>query len=88
MENANNAKVLRARLMDQPEDFKRLGINPDKVEKWEDGRRTHTEEVGSEVWYFDGTMDDGTKFMVGSQVDGRYEQDCRLAPREHLRQES
>ena len=65
MENTTNTKVLRARLMDQPEDFKRLGINPDKVEKWEDGRRTHTEEMGSEVWYFDGTMGDGTKFMVG-----------------------
>ena len=65
MENTTNAKVLRARLMNQPEDFKRLGINPEKVETWEDGRRTRTEEVGSEVWYFDGTMDDGTKFMVG-----------------------
>ena len=65
MENTTNAKVLRARLMDQPEDFKRLGINPEKVETWENGRRTRTEEVGSEVWYFDGTMDDGTKFMVG-----------------------
>ncbi len=52
MENNSNAKVLRARLMDQPEDFKRLGINPEKVETWEDGRRTRTEEVGSEVWYF------------------------------------
>ena len=61
----NNAKVLRARLMDQPEDFMKLGINPAKVEKWEDGRRTKTEEVGSEIWYFDGTMEDGTKYMVG-----------------------
>ena len=50
----NNAKVLRARLMDQPEDFRKLGINPAKVEKWEDGRRTKTEEVGSEIWYFKG----------------------------------
>ena len=31
MENTTNAKVLRARLMNQPEDFKRLGINPEKV---------------------------------------------------------
>lgn len=61
----SNAKVLRARLMNQPEDFKRLGINPEKVETWEDGRRTRTEETGSEVWYFDGTMEDGTKYMVG-----------------------
>ena len=65
MENNSNAKVLRARLMDQPEDFKRLGINPETVETWEDGRRTRTEETGSEVWYFDGTMEDGTKYMVG-----------------------
>ncbi|MBR6415251.1 MAG: hypothetical protein IKS22_04000 [Bacteroidales bacterium] len=59
------AKVLRARLMDSPEDFRKLGINPDKVEAWEDGRRTRTEDVGSEIWYFDGTMEDGTKYMVG-----------------------
>lgn len=31
------AKVLRARLMDSPEVFRKLGINPDKVETWEDG---------------------------------------------------
>lgn len=65
MENNGNVKILRARLMDQPDDFARMGINPKAVEKWEDGRRTKTEEVGSEVWYYDGTMDDGTKFMVG-----------------------
>lgn len=27
------------RLMDQPEDFEKLGINPNEVEEWEDGRR-------------------------------------------------
>ena len=65
MENTSNAKALRARLMDQPEDYKRLGVNPDKVEIWEEGRRTTGAPGENEVWYFDGTMDDGSKFIVG-----------------------
>lgn len=63
-------KVLRARLFDQPEDFAKIGVNPDKVELWEEGRRTKTEEPGSEVWYFDGTMEDGSKYMVGYRPKG------------------
>lgn len=51
-----NFKVLRARLMDRDKDFRKLGINPDKVEKREDGRRTKVEEPGSEIWYFDGMV--------------------------------
>ena len=29
--------MAKARLMSRPEDFKKLGIRPDKVEMWEDG---------------------------------------------------
>lgn len=35
--------MARARLMDTIEDFKKLGINPDKVEMWEDGIRNDDE---------------------------------------------
>jgi hypothetical protein len=56
---------MKARIMDQPEDFKNLGINPDHVELWEEARRDTAEPRHNEVWYFDATMDDGTKFMAG-----------------------
>ena len=54
----------KARLMDTAEDFKKLGVNPDKVELWEEGRRTTGASGENEVWYFDGTMEDGSKFIV------------------------
>lgn len=52
------------RYMDRPEDFKRLGINPEKVELWEEGRRVASAPGHNEVWYFDATMDDGSKIGV------------------------
>lgn len=54
-----------ARLMDQPEDFKKLGINPDKVEVWEDSIRNSDAPGNNEVWYFDGNFDDGSKVIIG-----------------------
>ncbi len=56
---------MRARLMDQPEDFKQLGINPNKVELWEEARRETPAPGHNEVWYFDATFEDGTKSVVG-----------------------
>ncbi|HLQ39734.1 MAG TPA: lipocalin-like domain-containing protein [Tetragenococcus sp.] len=56
---------MRARIMDTDADFQKLGINPDKVELWEEGRRDTSEPGHNEVWYFDATMEDGTKFMAG-----------------------
>jgi hypothetical protein len=58
-------KVIKSRLYDQPEDFKKLGINPNEVEVWEEGRRSDGSPGTSEIWYFDGTMEDGSKYMVG-----------------------
>ena len=57
--------MLNARLMDRPEDFQKLGINPDAVELWEEGRRTTGDPGQNEVWYFDGQLEDGTKYIVG-----------------------
>lgn len=57
--------MLHARLMDQPEDFKKLGINPNEVESWEEGRRDTSAPGNNEVWYFDATMEDGSKVIVG-----------------------
>ncbi|ETY72622.1 hypothetical protein LFAB_17155 [Lactiplantibacillus fabifermentans T30PCM01] len=54
-----------ARLMDQPQDFKKFGIDPHQVALWEDGIR-NTEAVGqNEVWYFDADLDDGSKVVIG-----------------------
>lgn len=57
--------MARVRLMDQPKDFERFGIDPKKVEPWEDGRRDSDEGMHNEVWYFDALFDDQHKFMVG-----------------------
>lgn len=57
--------MARARLMDTLEDFKKLGINPDKVETWEDGIRNGDEPGRNEVWYFDANFDDGSKVIIG-----------------------
>lgn len=37
-----------ARLMDSPEDYKNLGINPSEIEVWEDSRRNN--ETGKGNW--------------------------------------
>lgn len=52
------------RLMDLPEDYKNLGINPDKVEVWEDGKRNKDAAKHWEWWYFDAVLDDGTAVVV------------------------
>lgn len=54
-----------ARLMSKPEDLEKLGLTPGVVRQWEDGRRDTSEPGHAEVWYFDATMADGTKTVVG-----------------------
>ena len=49
--------MAKARLMSRPEDFKQLGIRPDKVEMWEDGLRDTCAPKHNEVWYFDGQQE-------------------------------
>lgn len=51
--------------MDTPEDYKKLGINPDQIEIWEDSRRNRDSSAGNwEWWYFDSILDDGTKAVL------------------------
>ncbi len=47
-----------------PESYKRIGIKPDKIEKWEDGLRTNVESPQFEWWYFDGELEDGSKIAI------------------------
>ena len=44
--------------------MERLGLNPDKVEVWEDGYRTAEEEDAFEWWYFDAQFDDGSTAVI------------------------
>lgn len=53
--------MANVRLLDQPADFERLGINQNGVEVWEDGRRnTDTRPNNWEWWYSDFIFEDGT----------------------------
>ncbi|OZG69214.1 Hydroxyneurosporene synthase (CrtC) [Bifidobacterium eulemuris] len=53
-----------ARLMDDPKDYVRLGVNPEHIETWEDGRRSTSAKGMWEWWYFDAILDDGTKVVI------------------------
>jgi hypothetical protein len=54
----------RVRLMDQPEDYQKLGVSPDGVEEWEDRRRTEDASGTWEWWYFDSILDDGSQAVI------------------------
>lgn len=54
-----------SRIMDTPADYEKLGINPDRVEAWEDGRRDTDEAGHGEVWYLDCNLDDGSTLVLG-----------------------
>lgn len=56
--------MARARLMDRPEDYARLGLKPDMIEQWEDGRRMPPTAGAFEWWYFDAILDDETKVAI------------------------
>jgi hypothetical protein len=53
-----------SRLMDRPEDFERLGLSPDTVENWEDGKRNGDGPNEWEWWYFDTVLDDGSTLVI------------------------
>lgn len=54
----------KAMILDKPEDFKKLGINPVEVETWEDGVRDTSAPNHFEWWYFDCILDDGMKIVI------------------------
>lgn len=57
--------MAQGRIMDQPEDYKKLGINPNKIEAWEDGRRDNDKAGHAEVWYLDCSFDDKSTLVLG-----------------------
>lgn len=62
--------MAKLRIMDQPEDFTSKGINPDKVEVWEDGKRDDDRAGAFEWWYFDAVLDDGSKVVIPFNTKG------------------
>ena len=62
VEKHTNAR--RCRMADEPEDFQRLGLDPESVGAWEDGLRTDTGPGSYEWWYFDAHLDDGSSLVI------------------------
>ena len=54
-----------SRVMDKPEDFTKLGVNPGRIEAWEDGRRDTSAPGHAEIWYLDCHFDDGSTVVLG-----------------------
>lgn len=78
--------MANARLMDQPKDFAKFGIDPNVVAPWEDGIRNTDGVDTNEVWYFDADFDDGSKVIaafrpktVGAMQTVGYEPNLNLA---------
>lgn len=55
----------QAKLLNAPEDYTRLGVNPNEIETWEDSRRNRDTGAGNwEWWYFDSILDDGSQAVI------------------------
>lgn len=53
-----------ARMLNNSEELKQLGLKPHTVEQWEDGKRSEDHKGDFEWWYFDSIMEDGTSVVV------------------------
>ncbi|WP_258087921.1 lipocalin-like domain-containing protein [Weissella fangxianensis] len=56
--------MVKARLMNKADDFKKLGVNPNAVEMWEDGKRNDPKPGYGEEYYFDVITEDGFKVVI------------------------
>lgn len=50
--------------MNTPADYEKLGVNPNTIETWEDGRRDDGRPGAYEWWYFDMLLDDGSAVVI------------------------
>jgi hypothetical protein len=62
-ENKLTANKL-AVMADSPADYERLGLSPNTIAPWEDGKRTDDSAGTYEWWYFDAHLADGAKLVV------------------------
>lgn len=56
--------ALPVRIADRAQDYQELGIDPVRIEPFEDGMRTDGGPGTYEWWYFDAHLDDGAKLVV------------------------
>ena len=69
-----------ARLGSSPEQYRKLGISPDRIEPFEDGMRTDGRKGDFEWWYFDAHLDDGSKLVITFYTKDCNQTDTSLAP--------
>lgn len=62
LDNHNDTRLCCLR--DKPEDFARLGLDPESVDSWEDGLRTDTGPGSYEWWYLDAHLDDRSSLVI------------------------
>ncbi|MEA3106207.1 MAG: hypothetical protein QOI88_812, partial [Gammaproteobacteria bacterium] len=74
------ARPAGARFADKPEDFAKLGIQPGRIEPFEDGMRTKGGPGGYEWWYFDSHLNDGSSLVVVFYTKPLLNPDGELAP--------
>lgn len=61
---ATPRRTVEARLLDRPEDHRRLGLAPGSPTPKEDGRRTIGHRWEYEWWYFDAKLTDGSSLVI------------------------
>ncbi|MBO1752495.1 hydroxyneurosporene dehydrogenase [Actinotalea sp. BY-33] len=74
----------RAGIAHRDEDFRRLGIERERVAGWEDGARTDGRRGTYEWWYFDAHLDDGAKLVVIFMTKDLSAPNTRLSPQMRL----
>jgi len=58
------ATVAPSRALVTVPEHQKLGLKPDAIEPWEDGRRTDGAPGSYEWWYFDAHLDDGSTLVI------------------------
>ena len=62
--SARQGPVAPASLAPSTTQYEKLGIDPPRVEPWEDGCRTDGSPGTYEWWYFDLNLDDGSTLVI------------------------
>ncbi len=58
------SRILKSIHPDDDAHYEKMGLTRDKIELWEDGRRTEGGKGEYEWWYFDSHYPDGTKLII------------------------
>jgi hypothetical protein len=72
--------VPAARIAEDPEDFVKLGIHPERIQQFEDGMRTRGGPGSYEWWYFDSHLKDGSSLVINFFTKPQLDPGGELAP--------